>query len=161
MRVVSNTSPLSNFAVIGKIALLQQIYPKIVIPPAVYDELMRLREIQPMVTSSVSAGWLEIQTPTNFQLIQILQQTLDHGESEAIALALQLKVDRLLIDERLGRSIATQYGLSIRGILGILINAKDQGLIPALKPLLDQLIIQAGFRVERTLYEYSLREVGE
>lgn len=161
MLVVSNTSPLSNLAVIGKIALLQQLYPKIFIPPVVHDELMRLHEIQPIITSSLAAEWLEIQTPTNLQLIETLQQTLDPGESEAIALALQLKVDRLLIDERLGQTIATQYGLSIRGILGILINAKDQGLIPALKPLLDQLISQAVFRIGQSLYEYSLREVDE
>ncbi|PSB27233.1 DUF3368 domain-containing protein [Stenomitos frigidus] len=161
MIVVSNTSPLSNLAVIGKMALLQQIYPKIFIPPVVHDELMRLHEIQPIITSSVTTGWLEIQTPSSFQLIQTLQQTLDPGESEAIALAFQLKVDRLLIDERLGRTIATQYGLPIRGILGILINAKAQGLIPALKPLLDQLIAQAGFRIGQSLYEYSLREVDE
>ncbi|UBF28141.1 DUF3368 domain-containing protein [Kovacikia minuta CCNUW1] len=161
MLVVSNTSPLSNFAVIGKIALLQQIYPKILIPPVVHNELMRLHEIQLIITSLVTAGWLEIQIPTNLQLVQTLQQTLDPGESEAIALALELNADRLLIDERLGRTIATQYGINIRGIVGILINAKDQGLIPTLKPLLDQLITQAGFRVGQALYEYSLRAVGE
>ncbi len=114
MLIVSNTSPLSNLAVIGKISLLQQIYAKILIPPTVHDELMCLPEIQPIITSSVTAGWLEIQTPSNDQLVQTLQRSLDAGESEAIALALELNADRLLIDERLGRTIAVHYGLSIR-----------------------------------------------
>lgn len=46
MRVVSNTSPLSNLAVIGELDLLQKIYSKILIPPTVYDELIRFQEIR-------------------------------------------------------------------------------------------------------------------
>jgi uncharacterized protein len=159
--IVSNTSPLSNLAVIEEIPLLQKIYPKIEIPPAVHIELLRLPEIQTVITSLVLDGWLEIRTPSDRQRVQIIQQTLDPGESEAIALALELNADRLLIDERLGRDIATQYGVKIRGILGILVNAKSQGLVPALKPLLDRLINEAGFRVAPALYDRILQEGRE
>lgn len=93
--------------------------------------------------------------------IQSLEQTLDPGESAAIALASERNADRLLIDERLGRRIATQYGLKIRGILGILVNAKEEGLIPAAKPLLDRLVNEAGFRVSQALYIRTLQESGE
>ena len=161
MLIVSNTSPLSNFAVIGEISLFQQIYPNVLIPPTVHIELMHLAEIQFTISSLISTEWLEIYTPANLQLIQSLQETLDPGESEAIALALELNANRLLIDERLGRAIATQYGLSIRGILGILVNAKEQRLIPALKPLLDRLIGEAGFRIGHSLYVYTLQQAGE
>jgi predicted nucleic acid-binding protein len=108
MLIVSNTSPLSNLAVIGEISL-QRIYPKILIPSIVYTELICLPEIQPTIAPLITIGWLEIRTPKNLQLIQSLEQTLDPGESTAIALASELNADRLLIDERLGRSIATQY----------------------------------------------------
>jgi hypothetical protein len=111
--------------------------------------------------SLLDAGWLEIQSPINSQLLDTLNQTLDPGEAEAIALAVELSADRLLIDERLGRSIAAGYGLKLRGLLGILINAKRQGLIPVLKPILDRLINQAGFRVSQALYDRTLQEVGE
>jgi uncharacterized protein len=161
MLIVSNTSPLSNLAVIGEITLLQKIYPKILIPPIVHTELVRLPKNQSAITTLIETGWLEIQTPKNIQLIQSLEQTLDPGESAAIALAIELNADRLLIDERLGRSIATQYGLKIRGILGILVNAKEQRLITAAKPILDRLIHEAGFRVSQALYTRVLHESGE
>ncbi len=161
MIIVSNTSPLSNLIIIGETSLLQQIYPKILIPPAVHSELTRLPTLQPTMISLLDAGWLEIQLPTNSQLLVTLNQTLDPGEAEAIALAVELSADRLLIDERLGRSIAAGYGLKLRGLLGILINAKRQGLIPVLKPILDRLINQAGFRVSQALYDRTLQEVGE
>jgi uncharacterized protein len=161
MLIVSNTSPLSNLAVIGEITLLQKIYPKILIPPIVYIELVRLPKNQLSITTLIETGWLEIQTPKNIQLIQSLEQNLDPGESAAIALAIELNADRLLIDERLGRNVATQYGLNIRGILGILVNAKEQGIIPAAKPILDRLIHEAGFRVSQALYTRILQESGE
>lgn len=161
MIIVSNTSPISNLTIIGEIALLQQIYPKVLIPPAVHSELMRLPILQSTVHDLLGAGWLQVQTLTNFQLLQVLNQTLDPGESEAIALAVELRADRLLIDERLGRSVASTHGLKLRGLLGILINAQQQGLIPVLKPILDRLINQAGFRVSQALYERTLQEVGE
>jgi uncharacterized protein len=161
MIIVSNTSPISNLIFIGEIALLQQIYPKVFIPPAVHLELMRLPILQPIVIDLLNIGWLEIQTPTNLQLVDTLNQKLDPGEAEAIALALELSVDWLLIDERLGREVATGYGIKLRGLMGILINAKQQGIVPVIKPILDRLINQAGFRVSPALYARTLQEVGE
>lgn len=161
MLIVSNTSPLSNLTVIGELSLLQQIYPKILIPPIVHTELMRFPEIQSTISTLTNTGLVIIQMPQNPQLVQTLNQTLDPGEAAAIALAVELNADRLLIDENLGRSIAIQYGLKIRGILGILVNAKNQGLIPAVKPLLDRLISEAGFRVSQALYDRALQESGE
>lgn len=68
MIIVSNTSPISNLIIIGEIALLQQIYPKVLIPPAVHSELTRLPILQPTMLSLLGAGWLKIETPTNLQL---------------------------------------------------------------------------------------------
>ncbi|MDY6785304.1 MAG: DUF3368 domain-containing protein [Cyanobacteriota bacterium] len=161
MVIVSNTSPISNLVFIGEISLLQQIYLKVLIPPAVHSELTCLPILQPTIVSLLDADWLEIQTPTNLQLLHILKQTLDPGEAEAIALAIELSANRLLIDERLGRSIAASYGLQLRGLLGILIHAKQQGFIPVLKPILDRLIDLAGFRVSPALYNRTLQEAGE
>ncbi len=161
MGIVSDTSPLINLAVIGETELLQRIYPRILIPPIVHAELLRLPEIQAKISGLLNSGWLEIQNPTNLQLTQTLNQTLDPGEAAAISLAIELNADRLLIDESLGRSIALQYGLKIRGLLGILVNAKSQRLIPATKPILDRLISEAGFRVNPALYTRILEASGE
>lgn len=161
MLIVSNTSPLSNLGMIGQLPLLQQIYPKVIIPPMVHSELMRLSVIQTEIASLITLGWLEIQPVMDLGMLTTLSNRLDPGEAAAITLAIELSADRLLIDERLGRTIAIQYGLKIRGIIGILSNAKATGLIPTLRPLLDELIDQAGFRLSTELYERTLREVGE
>lgn len=161
MLIVSNTSPLSNLAIIGELSLLQSVYPKILIPSIVEAELMRLPEIQPIISNQIASGWLEVQVPTDLQLLQALSQSLDPGEAAAIALAIDLNADRLLIDEKLGRRIASEYGLKIRGIVGVLVNAKTEGLVPAVQPILDRLIEQAGFRISQSLYDRILQESGE
>lgn len=71
-------------------------------------------------------------------------------------MALELQADDLLIDERLGRQEAVRLGLSIVGILGILVVAKQKRLIPQVKPIMDDLINQAGFRVSSQLYQRVL-----
>ena len=161
MKVVSNTSPLSNLAVIDEINLLQKIYPTVVVPPIVQAELMQFSQINSAIAKLIASGWLSVQAPTDLQFVSKLERTLDSGEASAIALAIEINADRLLIDERLGRSIAVQYGLSIRGIVGILVNAKNQSLIPATQPLLDRLINEAGFRISQTLYNFALQESAE
>ncbi|NJL49934.1 MAG: DUF3368 domain-containing protein [Leptolyngbyaceae cyanobacterium SM2_5_2] len=122
---------------------------------------MQFSEIRPAIAALLTTGWLEVKAAQDLQLVWALEQTLDPGESAAIALATELKADRLLIDERLGRRVAMQRGLKVRGILGIIVNAKNQGLLPAAKPLLDRLINEAGFRVSQVLYERTLQESGE
>ncbi|WP_367142295.1 DUF3368 domain-containing protein [Moorena sp. SIO1F2] len=83
------------------------------------------------------------------------------GEAEAIALAIEMKATHLLIDERLGRQAATDLGLRIIGVLGILLTAKRQGMVPAIKPIMDDLINQAGFRVSSKLYSEVLKTAQE
>jgi predicted nucleic acid-binding protein len=80
-----------------------------------------------------------------------LSRELDKGEAEAITLALELEAEQVLIDARRGRRIAARLNLRYTGILGILVEDKNQGLISEVKPLLDALINQAGFWVAAPL----------
>ena len=87
--------------------------------------------------------------------------TLDPGEAEAIVLAIELKADALLIDEKKGRKIAQEYGIVITGLLGILIDSKAENLIQEVKPILDRLIFEIGFRISPKLYQDILEKVNE
>ena len=90
-----------------------------------------------------------------------LRQVVDAGEAEAIALALELSAERLLIDEASGRALAESLGLSITGILGTLLIAKQRGLVLSIQPLMEDLIQKAGFWVSPGLYRLVLDSAGE
>lgn len=87
--------------------------------------------------------------------------TLDLGEAEAIVLASERGADFLLMDERVGRSIARERGIPTIGLIGALAAAKQMGLLPAVRPVLDALRVEAGFWVGDVVYQQVLRDLGE
>jgi predicted nucleic acid-binding protein len=161
--VVSDTSPLSGLAIAGHLSLLQQLYGQVVTPTAVAEELKRGGQEDARINQARSLAWIEVRQPIDRTLVETLQadHNLDRGEAEAIALALKLSADELLIDERLGRREVTRLGLSITGWLGVLLVAKRQGVLAAIRPVLDVLIAEAGFRVSSQLYTEVLIAAGE
>ena len=160
MIVVSNTSPIFALSSINNLDLLQ-IYGKIIIPVAVLNEITDIGNTDASATIVPKIPWIQTQSVTNLTLVNTLKAELDGGEAEAIALAIELNADRLIIDERLGRKIAEQLGISIVGVLGILMAAKQRNLIDAVKPLLHRLTEQTGFWLEQKLYRSILQIVGE
>lgn len=156
MIVVSDTSALSNLALVNHLWLLEAIYQTVIIPDMVARELSAASN--PTISAVLQLTWIQTRSLTNSQLADQLQQNrgLDTGEAHAIALALELQANDLLIDERLGRQEAIRLGLSIIGILGILLVAKQRSLIPQIQPIMDALINQAGFRVSPQLYQRIL-----
>lgn len=98
--------------------------------------------------------WIQIRTLNLTSLAERLQRErgLDPGEANAIALAIELGADDLLVDEGLGRREALELGLSVIGVLGILLTAKQRGLTIGVQPVMDALIDVAGFRVSDRLY---------
>ena len=89
-----------NLAAIGKLDLLQQLYTNIIIPIAVYKEIINSGETEPATLAIQNLDWIKTQSVTNKSLLQELQTILDLGEAEAITLAVELNADRLIIDER-------------------------------------------------------------
>ena len=161
MIVVSDTSPLSNLFLIQKLDLLQKLYRKVIIPLAVMNELLELEKRGYDLELIKKADWIEIVTVDQNQNLHQLLENLDLGEAEAIILAGSLHADWLLIDEAQGRSIAKLHGLHIVGLLGVLLLAKEKGYIPKVKPLLDDMIAIAKFRVSAEIYQKTILSAGE
>lgn len=161
MTVVCNTSPITNLAAIAQLDLLRQVYGEIVIPQAVYDELTALPNPVPGTLEVQTLSWIQVQTVMDQAQVAEFRRKVDLGEAEALALALEVSAERVLIDDAAGRAIALELGLTITGVLGVLLMAKQRQLITAVRPLMDGLIAQAGFWVSDELYQRVLQQAGE
>jgi len=157
MKAVSNTTPINSLASIGKLSLLPELFGKIYIPQAVYDE----------IKSKKSYGFQEIDNH-DFEIVSIqgndylgfLLNELDQGEVEAIFLAKEIKADILIIDERMGYKIAQSQNLYSIGTLTVLHVAKEKQLIKNVKPLLDEMI-KKGRWYSEAVYTQFLKQIGE
>ncbi len=161
MIVVSNTSPITNLALIDRLDLLPQLYETLTIPDAVWHELVVKGAHLPSAQQIASASWLSVRPVTNQALVLSLRQDLDAGEAEAIALAMEMDADLLLIDERIGRESAQHLGVTYMGLIGILIQARQRGLLSHLRPVIDALRVQAGFWISDALVHRVLSDMGE
>jgi predicted nucleic acid-binding protein len=159
--IVSDTSPINNLAEINQLHLLHQLYGTVLIPEAVFQELTDPSFPVAGATEVQTFDWIQTLTVSDRTLVEAMSNELDIGEAEAIALAVEIQADQVLIDERRGRLVANRLNLRCIGILGILVEAKSQGLIAEVKPLLDALVNEAGFWVAEPLYNSILRLVGE
>jgi predicted nucleic acid-binding protein len=159
MIVVSDTSPILSLALIGRLELLRDLYGEIQIPAAVRAELM-LTE-QSGAQDVARADWIITHTIEPDVILKLLLREIDRGEAEAIKLALQLKAQSVLIDERKARQIAAYLELGVAGLLDVLQEAKGRQLITHVKPVLDDLIAHARFRVSHKLYQRTLTTAGE
>ena len=161
MIVVSDTSPISNLFVIGKLELLRDVYQQIIVPQAVFNELMKLQAFGYDVRQIGDLDWVAVRQPINLKQVLLLQMSLDAGESEAIVLSQEIHADLLLIDERAGAKKAKELGLKTIGLLGVLVKAKELNLITSLKPILHDLETKAGFWLSAKLKKEVLDYIGE
>lgn len=153
MIVVSDTSPLTALLTLGKADLLAQLFAEVFIPQAVQMELSRSHAGLP--------EWLQVRVVRDKQQVQRFSELVDSGEAEAIVLAGELHADRVLMDERKGRRLATQQGLRVVGLLGVVLLARQRGLIPSARALLERLDREAGMYLADDVREAALKSVGE
>jgi uncharacterized protein len=149
--IVSDASPLIALDRIDLLATLEPLFVSLVIPPAV------AREIAPTVRMPT---WCSVQSLTNRLPESVARERLGRGESEAIALSIELDRRALLLDERRARRLALSLDLPVVGTAGLLVRAKGEGLLDAIRPHLDALM-ETGFFVSPTVVEFALRQAGE
>lgn len=157
MIVVSDTSSISNLLQIGLVEVLFELFGEITITPSVKRELYVVPDHESQMKK---LGWIKVKSPQNQKMVAQLLAKLDLGESESITLAIEENAQYLIIDEQKGRYIANSYGVKVIGILGVLIKAKQEGLIKSVKPSIDKLT-QVGFWLDKKLIEKVLKQLGE
>jgi len=162
MGVVSDSSPLILLSAIGELNLLQSLYSIINVPDAVYEEITAAGAGLPGAQEISDAGWIHRHKVRNKRAVTKLMKAtgLDRGESEAIILAQELGASLLIVDDGTARRYAKKKGMPITGAIGVLLAAKNNGLIQAVKPLLGELIA-AGIWLDAETYQNALKIAGE
>ena len=152
MPVVSNTSPLLNLAIVDHLSLMYEQFGEVLIPQAVFEEL-RVEEGLPgsqSIREAIEKGWLGVKEAKDQIFVKVLRADLDKGEAEALALALQVKAEWVILDEREGRRIAKSLGLKVIGVLGVLLRAQREGRLQSLKSTMDDLRKKPVFILHRS-----------
>lgn len=160
--IVADAGPLIGLARAGFLDILAKLYALVEAPLAVVDEL-RLNEGRPgsrALREAKAAGWLVALAVERPERLAGLERVVDRGEAEAILLALERRSRFLLIDERRARALARSRGVPVVGTGGVLVAAKERGLLPNVGRALDQLA-DAGYRLSPSLRVEILRRAGE
>jgi len=156
--VVANNTPLVALWVLDRLNLLRDLYGEVLIPQAVHAEFLAAEHTLRQAALD-QTPWIKPTTVQNPQ--RILAYTgLDRGEAEVLALAEERAARLVIIDELKGRRYAKRLKLPLTGTLGLLLLAKEQGLIPALTPLVDKLQ-NAGLYLDLSLVTRVLQLAGE
>lgn len=153
MIVIADTTPLNYLVLIDQSNLLPRLYGRVLIPPAVYKEL--LAEGTPACVRDWAVhrpAWLEVRPP--FLPLDIGHDPRDAGECEAIALALELRADLLILDDRNARLEAARRNLVVIGTLRVLEDAAQLGMIDL--PHALQRLQQTSFRASAKLLQAML-----
>lgn len=162
--VVADAGPLIALARAGRLELLRALYTSIAIPPAVHGELRPASDRPGAVVlrAAIEAGWLRVVPPDDdaSEALAELRRVLGAGEAEAIVLAQCLECRFLLVDERRARTVARQRSVPIAGIGGVLLAAKENGLVERVAPVLDELA-RSGYRFSGALVGRLIDLAGE
>jgi predicted nucleic acid-binding protein len=147
--IIADTSCIILLDKIGELNLLHKLFGTIITTADV------AKEFGPPLPE-----WVDIIEPHDKNYQSIIENTLDRGEASAIALALELPDSLLIIDELKGRKFAIQLGIKITGTIGIIVEAKNAGIINAVKPLITK-IKKTNFRISEELEKQILDKAGE
>lgn len=155
IEVVINAGPLIYLALLGHHDFLNRLYNRIILPQAVYQEVVVQGVGQPGADETRTAAasrHYEVVTVSNRIAVEALLDELHVGEAEVIVLARELGVKRVLLDDGAARRKAKAMGLEVTGTIGVLLLAREAGLPIALGHDLE-LLIQNGFRLSRYVYD--------
>ena len=156
---IVNASPLIFLSRAGHLPLLRSVAAHVWVPHAVAEEL-RVRGADDVTASQLASySWLVIRETTDIAPT-IMQWGLGPGENAVLTDSLGLPGSRAVIDDLAGRKCAASLGIPVIGTLGIVLRARRQGIIPAARPVVEDLL-RGGMFLSRPLLDRALALVGE
>ncbi len=158
-KVVVNSTPLIILGNIDGLKILQELYGEIIIPRAVFEEVTS-KDDDAKLKLSQNLSWikvLEVQDKSNRKMYQA---KLHDGEVEVMMLSNEISADLLVIDDNAAKKTAKFLGFTVTGTLGVILKAKSEGIIPQVKPILDE-ILRQGFYISSKLIETVLKTSNE
>jgi len=138
LEVVCNTSPFQYLYQLDLLHILPALSERVVVPPAVVDELAAGRAWGIQLPDPATLAWVTLLRPASEPALPLVND-LGPGETEVLMLGLERREAVVILDDALARRVANTLGLQLTGTLGLLLDAKEAGLVPAIAPLLDQL----------------------
>jgi predicted nucleic acid-binding protein len=147
--IISDTSCLIVLSKIGEMDLLKKVYGSIFTTQDIASEF-----------GDSLPEWIEVLEVKDPFRQQLLELQIDKGESSAIALALEMPGSTVILDDFKARKIAIKLGIQVTGTLGVIIRAKQKGVLSSIKPFLEKLK-QTNFRLSPELELEALKMAGE
>lgn len=161
--LVADSGPLIALGRLGLLGTPAQMFSEVLVTRTVWGEVVggRARAEHDALHDARRRAWLIVVDDPEAIPPPFTGALLDEGERTALALSLASGPDcDVLIDERRGRAAAEQAGLHVLGTLGLLVRARQLGLIGPVRPLADRLL-SSGYHLGRTLVDESLASLGE
>ena len=155
-KVIANTTPIIALADIGHLELLHDLYGEITIPTAVFDEIIS----EPARSIVNESDWIIVDSVIHQEQKRFYRSRLHDGEVEVMILSQEQNADLAIIDDNAAKKTAKFLGLKVTGTMGVLLKAKQEGLIKEVKPLLDDLI-DNGLYVSQSITDMVLEAAGE
>lgn len=159
MKIISNSSPLIGLCSIDRLAILQELFESIIIPNAVYEELVFAGDDRPgsKEIKNAADSWIDVKTLSNRDSIPLLESSLDRGEAEVIALGQELNADLLILDNKEPRNFAKAVDLNIIGTVGIIKLAWKKGIIA--NPIFELYKLKnKGFYIKQSIIDIIIEE---
>ncbi len=157
--IIVNTSPWISLSICGQISLLEKLYHDVYIPTGVRDEIVAGGREGIGIHELERSVWLKIERVQDVEKIRLLHE-LERGEAEVIILAIEKKINWVMLDEKVARMQAKILGLNVIGTLGLLLKAKKKGLLNSIKPMVHQLL-NSGIWIRDDIAKGILKEAGE
>ena len=156
--VISNNSPLVALWHLDRLSLLWDLYTEVWIPQEVEKEFLGTKKKSRQEALN-NAPWIKTVDLADSEKASVYDR-LDSGEAAVLALANEHETRLIIIDEKKARQEVLKIGLPFIGTVGILLKAKEEGLIGEIKPLLI-VLQESGIYLDESLIAYALREADE